>query len=357
MLIILGGLSLLAMLMNEYPPFFAQGTWAHNFLKQHNPYSSVWYNTVLLMIISSVFFCVIQRTQTVIQSFKSRRFRDVERIQKMRYFVELPQNADVENALKKSGYKIEKNGEQIVASKFRLGPFGSWLSHLGLLVIFIGGMIYSTTSEKNFCYLISDELQKNPIVTDLEMDLSSLFSWEISVSETEKITVKIDSFRVRFYDNSMMVSDYCSYAKIYDSAGDLMKTHEITVNSPFVYKTVSVHQSDYKPLAEEFFLILPNRDRRLSQISQNFSSKHIENMWITGLSMRKYRGKTVIFAGMIFGCLGLLLSFFFWRRDFWTAIERRAANGEGRIIIGGRSAKNMLAFEREFNQIVERIKR
>ena len=350
MLIILGALSLLAMLMNEYPSFFERGTWAYNFLKQHDPYSSIWYNTILLMIISSVFFCVIQRTQTVLQSFRFRRFRDAERIRKMRYFAEISPNADIETTLKKAGYKFAKNGNQLTASKFRLGPFGSWLSHVGLLVIFIGGMIYSTTSKKSFHYLISDELQKTPIITDLEMDLSSLFSWEIPVTDKEKITVKVDSFRVRFYENSMMVSDYRSYVKIYDDEENLMKTHEITVNSPFIYKTVSIHQSDFKPLVEELFLNVPNRDARIQRISNTLKSKHVEDQWITGLSMKKYHGKTVIFAGMIIGCLGLLLSFYFWRRDLWIAPHN------GQILIGGRSAKNMVAFEREFKRMLERMK-
>jgi hypothetical protein len=57
----------------------------------------------------------------------------------------------------------------------------------------------------------------------------------------------------------------------------------------------------------------------------------------------------MIFLGMLVSTIGLIMSFMFWPRHIWIAINKKT------ITIGGISTKNKIAFQDEFNNIIKRI--
>ena len=134
----------------------------------------------------------------------------------------------------------------------------------------------------------------------------------------------VDSFRVRYYKDNRgpRISDFRSYIRLFDHDGTLLVKHEITVNSPLIYKHVSIHQSDYKPLTSEFFMNIPNRSQIIGQQQNTQELNHNEANWITGLSLNANRGIPVIFLGMFLSTIGLLMSFMFWPRQIWVAITK-----------------------------------
>jgi cytochrome c biogenesis protein len=161
----------------------------------------------------------------------------------------------------------------------------------------------------------------------------------------------VDSFRVRYYksDSGPRISDFRSYVRLFDHDGTLLTKHEITVNNPLIYKHVSIHQSDYKPLVNEFFMNIPNRSQIISRAQNNQELYRDEANWITGLSLNANKGIPIIFLGMLISTIGLLISFMFWPRYIWIAITKKT------ITIGGRSTKNKIAFQRELDNIIKRI--
>jgi cytochrome c biogenesis protein ResB len=94
---------------------------------------------------------------------------------------------------------------------------------------------------------------------------------------------------------------------------------------------------------------IPNRSQIINRLQNDQVLKRNETNWITGLSLNANKGKPVIFAGMLISTIGLLMSFMFWPRYIWIAIKKDT------ITIGGRSTKNKIAFQRELDNIINRI--
>lgn len=358
LLTVLGGISMVSMLINEYPNFFSESSILHQLLQQHSPYSSWWYRGLLSLLFLSLLFCVIQRFVPMMNQLKYRPFRNEDWIKSLdKYYTIRGDSSELKTKsltlLKKLNFKTLENPKEgvteIVASKYRLSGVGSWISHVGMLVIFIGAVLYSSTETKSFRYLIGQEHRRGNVIGE---DLAeNWFEWNIPISKTETVKVVVDSFRVHFYDDRQMISDYRSYIGLYSLSGEKLRTHELTVNNPLLYKNAALHQSDYKPLVSEFFSPRSSfRDSKLERALRMQERGKVTDNWITGLSYKQYNGKPVIMLGMLLSFTGLFTAFLFWRRDLWISIQNN------KLIIGGRTVKNAVAFERELQNISERIK-
>jgi cytochrome c biogenesis protein len=73
----------------------------------------------------------------------------------------------------------------------------------------------------------------------------------------------------------------------------------------------------------------------------------------TGLQVTKDPGVWIVYTGFILLCFGPVIAFFGSHRKVWVRIQDR--KGQTAVLVGGSSNRNRLAFEREFNSIVEDI--
>ncbi|MFC1527707.1 cytochrome c biogenesis protein ResB [Candidatus Neomarinimicrobiota bacterium] len=355
-LITLGATSLLSMLINEYPAFFTEHSFLHSLFQQHSPYSSWWYTILLWFLIISVLLCVIKNIKPAIKSFTNARFLTTDSIKNLHGAKQI-NNSQSDNAekikklLKNRLYKVaesESNNEVLLsARKFRWSSLGHIITHISLLVIVLGSLIYTKTDRSEFRYIIAEEYKE----TEYFDHFPDLFQWHFIVSDDDHPTMVVDSFRVRYYkeNSGPRISDFRSYVRLFDHDGTLLAKHEITVNSPLIYKHVSIHQSDYKPLVNEFFTNIPNRSQIIGRIQNDQELNHNEANWITGLSLNANKGIPLIFFGMFISTIGLIMSFMFWPRNIWIAINKN------KITISGVSTKNKIAFQEELENIIKRI--
>ncbi|MFC1785093.1 cytochrome c biogenesis protein ResB [Candidatus Neomarinimicrobiota bacterium] len=355
-LITLGATSLLSMLINEYPAFFTEHSFLHSLFQQHSPYSSWWYTILLWFLIISVLLCVIKNIKPAIKSFTNARFLTTDSIKNLPGAKQI-NNSQSDNAeritklLKNRLYKVdesESNNEVLLsARKFRWSSLGHIITHISLLVIVLGSLIYTKTDRSEFRYIIAEEYKE----TEYFDHFPDLFQWHFIVSDDDHPTMVVDSFRVRYYkeNSGPRISDFRSYVRLFDHDGTLLAKHEITVNSPLIYKHVSIHQSDYKPLVNEFFTNIPNRSQIIGRMQNDQELNHNEANWITGLSLNANKGIPLIFFGMFISTIGLIMSFMFWPRNIWIAINKNE------ITISGVSTKNKIAFQEELDNIIKRI--
>ncbi len=73
----------------------------------------------------------------------------------------------------------------------------------------------------------------------------------------------------------------------------------------------------------------------------------------TGLQVTKDPGVWIVYTGFILLCVGPLIAFFGSHRKIWVRIQDR--KGQAAVLVGGSANRNRLAFEREFNSIVDEI--
>jgi len=355
-LITLGSTSLLSMLINEYPAFFAKQSFLHTLFQQHSPYTSWWYNILLWFLIISVLLCVIKNIKPIFNSITNTRILTSDSIKNIHNAKQIKNTRSldaekIKKLLKNQLYNItesESKGEQLIAArKFRWSPLGHLITHISLLIIVFGSLIYTKTDRSEFRYIIAEEFKD----TEYFQNFPELFQWHFMVSEKDHPTMVVDSFRVRYYKENKgpRISDFRSYVRLFDHDGTLLAKHEITVNSPLIYKHVSIHQSDYKPLVNEFFRNIPNRSQIIGRTQNNQELERNEANWITGLSLNANKGIPIIFLGMLISTIGLIMSFMFWPRHIWISINKKT------MTIGGISTKNKIAFQNELNNIIKRI--
>jgi cytochrome c biogenesis protein ResB len=355
-LITLGATSLLSMLINEYPAFFTEHSFLHTLFQQHSPYSSWWYTILLWFLIISVLLCVIKNIKPDIKSFANAQFLTTDSIKNIHGAKQIKNSQSVnaekiKKLLKTRLYKVaesESNNEVLFsARKFRWSSLGHIITHVSLLVIVLGSLIYTKTDRSEFRYIIAEEYKE----TEYFEHFPDLFQWHFVVSDDDHPTMVVDSFRVRYYkeNSGPRISDFRSYVRLFDHDGTLLAKHEITVNSPLIYKHVSIHQSDYKPLVNEFFTNIPNRSKIIGQKQNDQELNHNEANWITGLSLNANKGIPLIFLGMFTSTIGLIMSFMFWPRNIWIAINKNS------ITVGGITTKNKIAFQEELDNIIKRI--
>ncbi|MEE8340483.1 MAG: cytochrome c biogenesis protein ResB [Candidatus Neomarinimicrobiota bacterium] len=355
-LTLLGITSLLSMLINEYPAFFSERSILNTVFQQHSPYTSWWYSILLWFLIISVLLCVIKNTKPNFKTITLIRFLTADNIKNIHNAKQIKKRQSVttetiKRLLKKQFYHVaesKSNNEHLIAArKFRWSTLGHLLTHISLLIIVVGSLIYTKSAREEFRYIIAEEYKD----TEYFENYPDLFSWHFAISEDEHPTMVVDSFRVRYYkaDSGPRISDFRSYVRLFDHDGTLLTKHEITVNNPLIYKHVSIHQSDYKPLVNAFFRNVPNRSQIIGRAQNNQEFQHNEANWITGLSLNANKGIPVIFIGMLVSTIGLILSFMFWPRFIWIAIKKDT------ITIGGRSTKNKIAFQKELENITKRI--
>jgi cytochrome c biogenesis protein len=75
----------------------------------------------------------------------------------------------------------------------------------------------------------------------------------------------------------------------------------------------------------------------------------------TGLQVTKDPGVWIVYTGFILLCVGPLVAFFGSHRKVWVRIQDR--KGQAAVLVGGSVNRNRLAFEREFNSIVEALEK
>jgi cytochrome c biogenesis protein len=73
----------------------------------------------------------------------------------------------------------------------------------------------------------------------------------------------------------------------------------------------------------------------------------------TGLQVTKDPGVWIVYTGFIMLCIGPVIAFFGSHKKLWVRIQDR--KGQAIVLVAGSANRNRIAFEREFNGIVEEI--
>ncbi|MBI4823434.1 MAG: cytochrome c biogenesis protein ResB [Nitrospirae bacterium] len=185
----------------------------------------------------------------------------------------------VVKAFKSAGFNFseskEAHGYQIYTEKGKFSRLGVYITHLSVLLIFIGAVIgvyfgfkgglnlpEGTDSAVAYVRTSLSEIEikeRNTILTAMEASNGSISqaSQKLRVSEEHLRTrmkrvgimpldfaVRCEDFDVEFYGNSDMPKEFKSLLTIIDGGKEVVKKW-ITVNDPLKYKGVSFYQSSY----------------------------------------------------------------------------------------------------------------
>ncbi len=290
------------------------------------------------------------------------------------------------------------------AEKGRWSPLVVYVVHLSVLLVLAGALIGSIFGFKGFMNISEGEASAE--VTLSRGDRSLILPFQVRCNE----------FEVTFYDNRVP-KEFRSDLTFIEDGKEVLK-QSIRVNDPITFRGVTFYQSSYgstlKQADVEFSdrstgksvrMTLPFRQTMTIPETQDqvqivefqqdlsrfgpavgiviqkagqqessgswvlvnmpeFHGNRIENYQIkasnlqqiefTGLQVKKDPGIWMVYFGFTAMLVGIGLAYYVSHRRLWIWAE--PGERSTRIILAGRTNKNSLDFENQFNQICERLK-
>ncbi|MFZ3065292.1 MAG: cytochrome c biogenesis protein ResB [Nitrospirota bacterium] len=321
----------------------------------------------------------------------------------------------VSGLLKKKGYKVitAETGSDvsIFARRGAIGRIGSDITHVGLLIIFLGAIMGSFLGFKGFATIFEGETK--------------------SIPNTD-FALRVDKFWIEYYDD-YKPKDFFSTLTVIDKGKEVFQK-TIEVNDPLKYKGVWFYQSSYgqawdmitkarlyvydrnsgKFVSEVLTDFgketdVPNTNLKLKVVgfvadfyydpaSKEVFSKSMEHNnpamqieiyekgvlktapWVfskypeafldkstkyfieaagyqapqyTGLSIARDPGVNIVWVGSTLLTLGLFLSFFVIHKRIWIKIVDK--NNKVDIYVGGNANKNKINFDKDFANLVNEL--
>jgi cytochrome c biogenesis protein len=385
-----------------------------NFFDLFDMYHSWWFELLLILFIVNVTVCTFERLPAIFKMVSKPKLKiPVEKINAFKEKQTIDYHGKKEELLpaltarlkeiyKQPVYTKSEEGDFLYLEKGRIARFGPYVTHLSLIIIFIGVLIGSFLGFDAYVNLVPGDSTSLVKTTRGNKDITLPF------------TIKCNNFNVEFY-NSGMPKAYKSDLSLFN--GDRQVAHKvIDVNQPLTYRGITLYQASYGQAgASNFDIVLTDRRNKQDDVSLNlnqlfhvqddtyiavldYSSNYqgfgptilvgmykgkklqttsiylqkypdfhgSENIngykirfinaresYYTGLQVAKDPGAPYVAAGAIILIIGLVMAFFSYRRRMWIFIP---AKFDHKFIIAGVADRNKYSFELEFERIVNEIK-
>jgi cytochrome c biogenesis protein len=387
-----------------------------------NMYHSWWFVSALVLLAANLSACTIDRYSGIMAGFRKREPLLDDKLRKSLSFKEtitydIPLADAEKKALAIVGAKFSKNHKitddgagvrHYFFEKGRYSRLAFFLTHLSILLIFLGGIIGSFFGYKGYVNLIEGD---------------SIAQLQIRSGKIQNLgfEVKCNTFDVEFY-NTGEPKDYRSDLSITKNGKEIIRK-TIRVNDPLSFEGITFFQSSYGALPEKAAIevvkqdgtmlgsatalfgrrtavhgitdiiepadyqehhILPNGVDAGPALGINVYSHEGQAMgiWLlmnhpdydkmrrgdyyfragkldikkyTGLQVNRDPGEILVWTGSLILIIGIMLAFFVSHKRLWIA-ARTAKNGKSELTIGGTANRNREAFGRDVEEIIKSMK-
>jgi len=287
MLVFLGIASIIGTILKQNEPYenyiIKFGQFWFGFFEKiglYDVYHSVWFLTILLFLVLSTTLCIIKNTPAILKDFLVFKDSLEERslLSFTHHFViknkKRVNTSKILHYLKQAKFRIKEKSKEngdvlIIAKKGNYQRLGYILTHIGVVVICLGGLLDGNLifkAQEIFGYKKIETLDipasKVPEVSRLGISNTS-FRANMTLAEGSsdnvafvrmkdgylvqdlpfKITLK--DFRINHYSTGMPKS-FESDLVISDPELSQDITQTISVNHPFTYKGIAIYQSDFQ---------------------------------------------------------------------------------------------------------------
>ncbi|MFN2381880.1 MAG: cytochrome c biogenesis protein ResB, partial [Guyparkeria sp.] len=262
----------------EFGPFWFE---VFTTLKLNDVYSAGWFVVILLFLLVSTSACLIRNTPGFLRDIRSFKLHAQDKslrafAHSRQYESDLPSATIVERTqslLKYLGYTArvkERDGETLVAArKGGMNRIGYILTHVGMVVILVGGLLDSKMYLKTLNMLGVVEVETRDLPVSQVPDESHLppgalagFRGSVNIPEGKwgdvtfislkdgyvvqnlPFKIEVEDFHIDYYDTGMPKS-FNSDLKVTDKETGEVIEETIRVNHPLRYKGYNIFQSSF----------------------------------------------------------------------------------------------------------------
>ncbi len=381
-------------------------------------YHSWWFLTLLEVFCLNLIACSIKRLPLVLKTIrepllvpKDSQFLTSSNAQEFTVNDSLTVVRDKVTSLLGSRFATPVVTEQegrlhLFAQKAPWARMGVYVTHLSILIIFIGAIIGNIWGFKAFVNIAegTEESRVWPRGGGAPIDLG--------------FAVRCDDFAVTYYEGSNRPKEFMSILDVVDGGETVVQDRKIIVNDPLTYKGITFYQSSYGPAGDptirlrvktsetgetremkarqgahiplpggysfavtgftpsynQFgpavqmhintpdgkhgnpFVVLqnfPDFDARRGGVF-SFSLLGYDEPQYTGLQVKKDPGVWVVWLGCTLLVIGSLVAFFLSHRRLWVSLEETGS--QTRVRLFGSAHRNQPAFELFFDKFKKDLK-
>jgi cytochrome c biogenesis protein len=300
----------------------------------------------------------------------------------------------------------EEGGEvHLYAETGMASRFGVYVTHLSIVIIFIGAILGNVLGFKGYVNIPEGE-----VVTQVPVRGGSRI-------QDLGFTVRCNSFRVETYPSGQPKA-YISDLSVLEGGREVLRKQDVVVNDPLQYKGIWFYQSSYGQAGGTTALVsvrrpdgspgkilslAPNEPVPIEgggivrgvNYEQNFQGngpalqvivekpgKPPANFWLlqklddkdfqridglvfsfgglnskmfTGLQVARDPGVNIVWLGCALMIIGITMAFFLSHQRVWVRLAQ-GQDGRVEVVLAGSASRNRLAFEKRFEKIQTGVK-
>jgi cytochrome c biogenesis protein len=394
--------------------------WAYDLMDRINlfdMYHSWWFLLLLVLFTVNLTCCTLDRFPKVLKVVRNPRTKLDENLEKTlslvdrwkkkgavsdwsSRYVDALSSAFARPRVAEEDGRVYLYAESGVASRF-----GVYVTHLSIIIIFIGAIVGNVMGFKGYVNIVEGEaVSQVPVrggsrVQDLGF------------------TLRCNSFRVETYPSGQPKA-YISDVSVIEGGREVLRKKEVVVNDPLQYKGIWFYQSSYgqaggttarvdvrRPDGSPVGALALSPDEpvpvagygtvRGVNYSQNFQGrgpalqvvverpgKPPADFWLvqgrpeqelqrkdalvftfgglntrmfTGLQVARDPGVNIVWVGCTLMVVGILMAFFLSHQRVWIRLDP-TPDGRVGIVLAGSASRNRLAFEKKFEKIQTGVK-
>jgi cytochrome c biogenesis protein len=398
--------------LEKYRQFYSDGTIRiFESLGLFDMYHSWWFLLLLVLFTINLICCTLDRLPRVVKVVRNPKTTLDENLEKTLGLVERwKRKGELEtlaatyreamaDAFARPRVTENAGTYHLYAEKGVISRFGVYVTHLSIIIIFIGAIIGNVFGFKGYANIVEGE--------------------SASVIPTRGGTAKVDlgfavrcnKFWVDYYPNGQP-KEYSSDLSVIENGREVLRKR-IEVNDPLQYKgvwfyqasygsagattvTVAVsapdgssretvtltpgqkkeiagygtisavdYQGNFQGLGPALLVVLEKPGKQPSQFwllesypefdrqrrdSRYLSFAGINEIFYTGLQVAQDPGVNIVWVGCTLMVVGIMIAFFLSHKRLWIRLSR---GGDGRVdvVLAGSTNKNRLVFEKKFEKI------
>jgi len=362
------------------------------FLKLDQVYTSWWFVLILFIFALSLLSCTLSVQLPALWRFRRWKFyaivKKVKGIEKS-----LPRNTTNSLAyqLHSSNYHIFRQGKKNYAYSGILGRVGPIVVHASIIILLIGSTIGSFSG-----YLVQEIVPRGEI-----FHAQNLVQFGSLSRIPQNISWRVNDFLI-IYTETLKTNQFYSDLSLLHTFGNEIKRKTIFVNEPFVYKGITIYQTDWDIVGLKF----QENDKLTSQIPLKKINKNGRKFWFGSLSLPETKvkplsilindlqgsiyvydekgklitksmlGEKILLSDMNLTFIDFLtstgvqiktdpglrtvyLSFLFLiisaYASFITYSQIWAVENSGTLLLAGKSNRAVLFFQKEFRKIISKV--
>lgn len=409
--------------LQEYYQYYEPGTVAlFSKLGLFDMYHSWWFVACLSLLVLNITACTMDRYQGIMAGMRKKNLildeklsKSLQNLTTIRYALPLDVVEKKMVELAGRGFSgkpvvtaAEEGGSHYFFEKGKYTRLAFFLTHLSILIIFLGAMVGSFFGYKAYVNIFEGET-----VSQVETRAGKI--------QHLNFQVKCNTFHAEFYPSGAPM-DYRSDLSIVQNGKEVIRK-TIRVNDPLTFKGITFYQSSYGGLPDQVAIDVVNRDGSLKgTVTTPFGRKvdipgvadkveaadyqehfHLPDgaeggraigvniypakgepagLWLlvdhpeydkqrggdyyfrvrdlklkkyTGLQVNKDPGEILVWLGSILLIAGIMIAFFMSHKKLWISL-RTDKKGKSELKIGGTANKNRDAFAREMEQMIQNLK-